>query len=89
MLTKSFLESPEEGVMKLNTLQIIKAKWEHLRATRWYGIAKIIIILSLYLIVGCLAYNHFEGWSVGKTLGFTIITITTVGTMSSPSVPFA
>jgi hypothetical protein len=36
-------------------------------------------IMAVYLIIGYIFYKHYEGWSFGKTLGFTIVTIATVG----------
>ncbi len=36
----------------------------------------------LYIITGCLFYRYYEGWDIRRSLFFTIITISTVGTLN-------
>jgi hypothetical protein len=38
-----------------------------------------VLSLFLYFLVGCLVYGHYEGWTVGTTVSFTIVTMCTVG----------
>lgn len=41
-----------------------------------------VFFLFLYLVIGCSYYYSVESWSVGTTLWFTVVTITTVGKVS-------
>lgn len=45
----------------------------------YYSSARNISILLLYFTVGCAAYYALEGWPIGTTVGFTIVSITTIG----------
>ncbi len=37
------------------------------------------LLFFLYFLVGCIFYHHYEGWSVYKTISFSIVTMCTVG----------
>ncbi len=37
------------------------------------------ILFFLYFVVGCIFYGHYEGWSVYKTISFSVVTMCTVG----------
>ncbi|RYH28970.1 two pore domain potassium channel family protein [archaeon] len=50
-----------------------------IRAHPHYKGTRNLFILFLYLLVGCLAYGELEGWHFGRSLSFTVVTITTVG----------
>ena len=38
-----------------------------------------LIIIAVYFLVGCLFYGAYEGWSPQTSIGFTIVTVATVG----------
>jgi hypothetical protein len=38
-----------------------------------------VLVFFLYFIIGCLVYNHLEGWEIYETLCFSIVTMATVG----------
>eukprot|EP01031_Cornospumella_fuschlensis_P025913 gene25913-31296_t len=45
----------------------------------YYASARSITILLAYFIIGCASYYALEGWPVGTSVGFTIVSITTIG----------
>ncbi|RYH30396.1 two pore domain potassium channel family protein [archaeon] len=45
----------------------------------YYATARNITILLLYFTVGCASYYALEGWPIGTSVGFTIVSITTIG----------
>jgi hypothetical protein len=36
-------------------------------------------ILIFYFLIGCVYYDQKEGWTIGTTVFFSIVTMTTVG----------
>lgn len=62
-----------------NKMQDLKATINAVRSHPHYKGARNLLILFFYLLVGCVAYGELEGWHFGRSLSFTVVTITTVG----------
>lgn len=60
-------------------LDAFHGRWEELLRTKYFLPILYASMFFLYFIIGAAVYGELEGWSVGTSIWFGIVTMATVG----------